>query len=192
MAPTHALTHSVGDTEQKPKPTSIREISPTLLKKRKGTRHFSPITASFTVSVLLHPIKHVGTTSPSGSELQALVTEIIVTFSMMFITSAVATDTKAIGELAGIAVGSAVCITSIFAGTIGPALVSAYYNGIWIYMVGPVIGALLGAWSYSFIRVNDKPVQASPSRSLSLQLRRIKSDVHGQAVSICKDPLDLA
>ena len=76
--------------------------------------------------------------------------------------------------------------------TIGPALASAYYNGIWIYMVGPVIGALLGAWSYSFIRVNDKPVQASPPRSLSLQLRRIKSDVNVQAVSISKDPLDFA
>lgn len=54
------------------------------------------ISASFTLSLLLHPIKHVGTTSPSGSELQAVVTEIIVTFSMMFITSAVATDTKAV------------------------------------------------------------------------------------------------
>ncbi|XP_050379994.1 LOW QUALITY PROTEIN: aquaporin NIP2-1-like [Argentina anserina] len=163
--------------------------------------------ASFTLSVLLRPIKHVGTTSPSGSELQALVTEIIVTFSMMFITSAVATDTKAIGELAGIAVGSEVCIISIFAGpisggsmnparTMGPALASAYYNGIWIYMVGvgPVIGTLLGAWAYSFIRVNDKPVQAIPLPpcSVSLQLRRMKSDVNVQPITLCKDPLDLA
>ncbi|KAL0332075.1 UNVERIFIED_CONTAM: Aquaporin NIP2-1 [Sesamum calycinum] len=61
--------------------------------------------AGFTLRVLLHPIKHVGTTSPSGTDIQALVMEIVVTFSMMFITSAVATDTKAIGELAGIAVG---------------------------------------------------------------------------------------
>ncbi|XP_062030268.1 aquaporin NIP2-1-like [Rosa rugosa] len=161
------------------------------------------ISASFTLSLLLHPIKHVGTTSPSGSELQALVTEIIVTFSMMFITSAVATDTKAIGELAGIAVGSAVCITSIFAGpisggsmnparTIGPALASAYYNGIWIYMVGPVIGTLLGAWAYSFIRVSDKTVQAIPRRSLSHQLRQVSDVNGGQAVTNCKDPLDLA
>ncbi|KAL2528729.1 Aquaporin NIP1-1 [Forsythia ovata] len=72
--------------------------------------------AAFTLRVLLHPIKHVGTTSPTGTDIQALIMEIVVTFSMMFITSAVATDTKAIGELAGIAVGSAVCITSILAG----------------------------------------------------------------------------
>nr|XP_033512928.1 aquaporin NIP2-1-like [Nicotiana tomentosiformis] len=72
--------------------------------------------AALTLRVLLHPIKHVGTTTPSGSNIQALIMEIVVTFSMMFITSAVATDTKAIGELAGMAVGSAVCITSILAG----------------------------------------------------------------------------
>ncbi|TYH42681.1 hypothetical protein ES332_D11G079000v1 [Gossypium tomentosum] len=53
------------------------------------------ISASFTLRVLLHPIKHAGTTSPSGSDLQAVIMEIVVTFSMMFITSAVATDTKA-------------------------------------------------------------------------------------------------
>ncbi|KAM6573616.1 hypothetical protein CsatA_017696 [Cannabis sativa] len=74
------------------------------------------ISASFTLVVLLHPTKEVGNTLPSGTDIQALIMEIVVTFSMMFITSAVATDTKAIGELAGIAVGSAVCITSILAG----------------------------------------------------------------------------
>ncbi|KAJ4974679.1 hypothetical protein NE237_007853 [Protea cynaroides] len=100
--------------------------------------------ASFTLGILLHPIKNLGTTSPSGSSLQALVMEIVVTFSMMFITSAVATDTKAIGELAGIAVGSAVCITSILAGpisggsmnparSIGPAVASGSYKGIWLF-----------------------------------------------------------
>ena len=52
--------------------------------------------AGFTLRVLLQPIKHVGTTSPSGTDLQALIMEIVVTFSMMFVTSAVATDTKAV------------------------------------------------------------------------------------------------
>nr|XP_011467966.1 PREDICTED: aquaporin NIP2-1-like [Fragaria vesca subsp. vesca] len=160
------------------------------------------ISASFTLSILLHPIKHVGTTSPSGSDIQALIVEIVMTFSMMFITSAVATDTKAIGELAGIAVGSAVCITSIFAGpisggsmnparTLGPALASSYYKGIWVYVVGPVIGTLLGAWSYNFIRVTDKPIQAISPHSFSFKLRRMKSDNDRQVVT-CTDPLDSA
>ncbi|KAK1423331.1 hypothetical protein QVD17_18629 [Tagetes erecta] len=74
------------------------------------------ISASFAVRILLQPIQHLGTTTPSGTDLQALIMEIIVTFTMMFVTSAVATDSKAVGELAGIAVGSAVCITSILAG----------------------------------------------------------------------------
>ncbi|KAB2613876.1 aquaporin NIP2-1-like [Pyrus ussuriensis x Pyrus communis] len=156
------------------------------------------ISASFTLSVLLHPIKQLGTTSASGSEIQALIAEIIMTFSMVFIASAVATDTKAAGELAGIAVGSAVCITSIFAGwvsmnparTIGPAITSAYYKGIWVYVVGPVIGALLGSWSYSFIRVSDNPIQAVSPPSFASKLRRIKSDSNGQPTF--KGPLDSA
>uniref|UniRef100_A0A1D1YZ21 Aquaporin NIP2-1 n=2 Tax=Anthurium amnicola TaxID=1678845 RepID=A0A1D1YZ21_9ARAE len=72
--------------------------------------------ASFTLRELLHPIADIGTTTPSRTAAQALVMEIVVTFSMMLVTSAVATDTKAVGELAGLAVGSAVCITSILAG----------------------------------------------------------------------------
>ncbi|XP_071914230.1 aquaporin NIP2-1-like [Coffea arabica] len=151
-----------------------------------GAQLTGAISAGFTLHVLLRPIEHVGTTSPSGTTIQALVMEIVVTFSMMFVTSAVATDTKAIGELAGIAVGSAVCISSILAGpisggsmnparSIGPAIASNYYEGIWVYVVGPVCGTLLGAWSYNFIRVTDKPVHAI-SNSLSFQLRRMRSN----------------
>ncbi|KAK6913266.1 Major intrinsic protein [Dillenia turbinata] len=141
------------------------------------------ISASMTLKVLLHPITRLGTTSPSGSDVQALVTEIVITFNMMFVTLAVATDTKAIGELAGIAVGSAVCITSIFAGplsggsmnparTLGPAIASKYFKGLWIYFVGPVTGTLLGAWSYTFIRVTDKPLHALAPGQASFKLRR--------------------
>ncbi|KAI3989272.1 hypothetical protein MKX01_004821 [Papaver californicum] len=136
------------------------------------------LVASFTLLKLLHPIKNIGTTSPSGTDLQALVMEIVVTFSMMFITSAVATDTKAVGELAGIAVGSAVCITSILAGpvsggsmnpvrTIGPAIASKHYKGLWVYFIGPLTGTLLGASIYNIIRDSNKPVHAKSGSSSS-------------------------
>ncbi|KAF8390203.1 hypothetical protein HHK36_024725 [Tetracentron sinense] len=156
------------------------------------------IVASFILLQLLDPIKNLGTTTPSGTEIQALIMEIVVTFSMMFITSAVATDTKAIGELAGIAVGSAVCITSILAGpvsggsmnparTIGPAIASANYRGIWVYVVGPVSGTLMGAWSYNLIRVKENPAHAITPRLSSFKLRRLRSD-DGQLPN--KDPLN--
>ncbi|KAJ8750026.1 hypothetical protein K2173_013941 [Erythroxylum novogranatense] len=141
------------------------------------------ITASFTLKKLLHPIKHLGTTAPSGTDFQALLTEIVVTFSMMFVTSAVATDNKAVGELAGIAVGSAVCITSILAGpisggsmnparTLGPAVASEYYKGLWVYFIGPLTGTVLGAFSYTFIRERDKPDHPTSPSSVPLKVRR--------------------
>ncbi|XP_026445086.1 aquaporin NIP2-1-like [Papaver somniferum] len=156
--------------------------------------------ASFTLLKILHPIKNVGTTSPSGTDLQALVMEIVVTFSMMLITSAVATDTKAIGELAGIAVGSAVCITSILAGpvsggsmnpvrTIGPAIASKHYKGLWVYFVGPLIGTLLGASFYNIIRVSDKPVHAI-SASSSFKIRRMSSNAEEKREIAHEDPLE--
>ncbi|KAI3665871.1 hypothetical protein L6452_44506 [Arctium lappa] len=141
------------------------------------------ISASFALRILLHPIKHLGTTTPSGTDLQALIMEIIVTFTMMFVTSAVATDSKAVGELAGIAVGSAVCITSILAGpvsggsmnparTIGPAIASNTYKGIWVYIVGPITGTLSGVMCYSFIRATDEQVQSISS----FKLRKMQSN----------------
>lgn len=52
--------------------------------------------AAFTLRILLDPIKELGTTTPSGPESKALLMEIVVSFCMMFVTSAVATDTKAV------------------------------------------------------------------------------------------------
>ncbi|EXB31967.1 Aquaporin NIP2-1 [Morus notabilis] len=145
------------------------------------------IMGAFTLREVLYPIQHLGTTTPSGTDVQALVMEIVVTFIMMFVTSAVATDTKAVGELAGIAVGSAVCITSIFAGpisggsmnpvrTLGPAIASGCYKGLWVYIVGPVIGTLLGSLSYRIIRVDDKAIHPiSPSYSFKFP-RKVSND----------------
>lgn len=69
--------------------------------------------------------------------------------------------------------------------TLGPAVASSYYKGLWVYFIGPVIGTLLGAWSYGFIRETEKPVQAISPRSFSLKLHRMR--VTEESVSN-KDP----
>ncbi|GJN29222.1 hypothetical protein PR202_gb17422 [Eleusine coracana subsp. coracana] len=141
--------------------------------------------AAFVLKAVLHPVQVIGTTTPSGPHWQALVVEIVVTFNMMFVTCAVATDSRAVGELAGLAVGSAVCITSIFAGpvsggsmnparTLAPAVASNVYSGLWIYFLGPVIGTLSGAWVYTYIRFEEAPADA-PQKLSSFKLRRMQS-----------------
>nr|XP_010939491.1 aquaporin NIP2-1 [Elaeis guineensis] len=144
------------------------------------------VIASFILRQLLHPITNLGTTIPSGTPLQALVMEIVVTFCMMFVTLAVATDTKAVGELAGLAVGSSVCITSILAGpvsggsmnparTLGPAIASQRYDSLWVYFIGPVMGTLAGGSAYTFIRLTEKQPQEGSQKLSSFKLRRLQS-----------------
>jgi aquaporin NIP len=58
--------------------------------------------------------------------------------------------------------------------TIGPAIASASYEKIWVYIVGPVVGTLVGAWAYNVIRESDKPLRANSSHSPSFKLCRIK------------------
>ncbi|XP_059669497.1 aquaporin NIP1-2-like [Cornus florida] len=113
---------------------------------------------------------HFAGTLPGGSDMQSFVLEFIITFYLMFVISGVATDNRAIGELAGLAVGSTVLLNVMFAGPIsgasmnparslGPAIVWNQYRGIWIYLVATTFGAIAGAWVYNIIRFTNKPLR---------------------------------
>uniref|UniRef100_A0A0E0DN71 Uncharacterized protein n=1 Tax=Oryza meridionalis TaxID=40149 RepID=A0A0E0DN71_9ORYZ len=43
--------------------------------------------------------------------------------------------------------------------TIGPAIILGRYTSIWVYIAGPVFGAVAGAWAYNLIRFTDKPLR---------------------------------
>ncbi|PKU69166.1 aquaporin NIP1-1 [Dendrobium catenatum] len=114
--------------------------------------------------------EHFPGTIPTGSNVQSMVLEFIISFYLMFVVSGVATDNRAIGELAGIAVGATVLLNVGFAGLIsgasmnparslGPAIVGNRYESIWVYMVGPICGTITGAWAYNLIRHSNKPLR---------------------------------
>ncbi|XP_028758986.1 probable aquaporin NIP-type [Neltuma alba] len=116
-------------------------------------------------------------TLPSGSNVQSLVMEIITSFLLMFVVSAVATDTRAIGELAGIAVGMTIAVDVFIAGpvsgasmnparSIGPAIVMNRYESIWVYIAGPFIGTIFGGFAYSLIRFTNKPLREITKASI--------------------------
>ena len=71
--------------------------------------------------------------------------------------------------------------------TIGPAIASSCYKGIWVYLVGPITGTLMGAWCYNLIRVSEKPVHALSQSSFSFKFRRMMSN-EGQVEN--KESLD--
>jgi aquaporin NIP len=106
---------------------------------------------------------HVGATLPAGSQAQSFLWEIVLTFFLMFVIMAVATDTRAVGEAAAIAVGGTVGLDAMFGGPIsgasmnparslGPAIVSGDLHAAWVYVLAPLLGAALGALAYQFVR----------------------------------------
>ena len=95
--------------------------------------------ASAALLALFGNVASLGATVPSGSALQAGLLELILTLFLMFVISSVATDVRAVGQAAAIAIGGYVALTATFAGPIagasmnparsfGPALLSGTWT----------------------------------------------------------------
>jgi aquaporin NIP len=108
----------------------------------------------------------LGLTKPAGSDLQAVVWEAVLTFVLMLVITAVATDTRADGEAAALAIGGAVALGALVGGpvtgasmnparTLGPALVAGDFGSLWVYLAGPVVGAAVAAGVYRYLRESD-------------------------------------
>ena len=119
-----------------------------------GAQVLGATLASLSLRWLFPAANSLGATVPAGPALQALVLETILTFVLMLVIVHVATGSREVGTMAGIAIGATVALEALFAGPItgasmnparswGPALVSGELANIWIYIVGPVAGALL-------------------------------------------------
>jgi aquaporin NIP len=105
----------------------------------------------------------LGATLPTIGVGGAFVYEAILTAFLMFVIMAVATDTRAVGAAAAIAIGGTVGLDALFGGpvtgasmnparSLGPALAAGELSDLWIYLAGPVVGAALGALAYQFVR----------------------------------------
>jgi aquaporin NIP len=105
----------------------------------------------------------LGATTPTVGDGSALVYEITLTALLMFVIMAVATDTRAVGAAAAIAIGGTVGLDALFGGpvtgasmnparSIGPAVAGWEWSDLWLYVVGPVAGAALGGLAYQLVR----------------------------------------
>lgn len=121
------------------------------------------VAGSLTLLGLFGPDHGLGATVPAGSAMQSLGLEILLTAILMFVITAVATDTRAVGEMAAIAIGATVALDAMWGGPIsgasmnparslGPALVEGNWTAHWVYWLGPIVGAILGAAAYQVLK----------------------------------------
>ena len=105
----------------------------------------------------------LGATLPLGSAGRSFLLEVVLTSLLMFVITSVATDVRAVGPAAAIAIGGTIGLCALFAGPISgasmnparslaPALVSATWTSQWLYVIGPALGATAGVTAYRFIR----------------------------------------
>jgi MIP family channel proteins len=124
------------------------------------------LTASVLLRTMFGDTAQLGATVPLGSAGQSLVLEGVLTLLLMFVITSVATDVRAVGQSAAIAIGGTIGLEALFAGPISgasmnparslaPALVSNTWTDQWIYIVGPLVGATIGVTLYQVIRGED-------------------------------------
>jgi aquaporin NIP len=128
-----------------------------------GAQFIGTVCAAALLRASLGNIAHVGATLPSGSQGQAFLWELVMSAFLMFVILAVATDTRAVGESAAIAIGGTIGLDAMFGGPItgasmnpmrslGPALVSGNLHALWLYILAPIVGTSLGGLAYQFVR----------------------------------------
>lgn len=110
-----------------------------------------------------------------GPLLRAVIVEAVLTFFLMLVIIAVATDKRAHGAVPGIAIGLTVVFDVLIGGpltggsmnparTLGPALFggTSALSVYWVYVVGPVLGAVSAAVLYEAIRGGEHHAQGAP------------------------------
>lgn len=128
-----------------------------------GAQITGAITGALLLRATLGAEADLGVTRPTGSDLQAFIWEVVLTFFLMLVITAVATDIRAVGQAAALAIGGTVALGALVGGpisgasmnparSIGPAIASGDLNGIWIYILAPSLGAILAAVVYDAIR----------------------------------------
>ena len=128
-----------------------------------GAQFAGAIAASFTLKALFPEALTLGETLPAGSDIQSFVLEFILTFILMFVIIHVATGSRQIGTMAGIAIGGIVALEAAFAGPIcgasmnparslGPALVNLQLESLWVYLVAPTLGAIAAVFTCKLLK----------------------------------------
>ena len=142
-----------------------RLVFPYILSQVTGA-----LLASLTLRLLFPDSTDLGATQPSGGLMQSTVLEFLLTLILMFTIFAFAKRPGAASPLAGIVIGGVIALEALFAGPIcgasmnparslAPAMVAMAPQHLWIYLAGPLAGALMAVPLSALIHGKSVPTQ---------------------------------
>lgn len=138
-----------------------RDVLPYLAAQCLGA-----VLASVALRGILGPVGSLGATVPAIPIQAAFLVEWILSFGLMLVVMAVATDDRVTPGFAGLAVGLTVGFEAMMGGpltgasmnparSLGPAVAGGGWQGHWIYWAAPITAMIAAAWVYGFLRPGD-------------------------------------
>jgi aquaporin NIP len=127
-----------------------------------GAQAAGAIAAAIVLRSSLGEAANLGATMPSGSDAQSFAWEVVMTATLLVVILGATHERASIGT-AAFAIGGTIALASLVGGPIsgaslhparslGPALVSGELDALWIYLIAPLLGGLLGALVYDLVR----------------------------------------
>jgi MIP family channel proteins len=144
-----------------------RDVGPYVVAQCSGA-----IAAASVLRVLLGPVGHMGATLPALAPhipvAGAFLIEWLLSFALMLVIMAVATDDRVPPGFAPIAVGLTVGFCALTGGPLtgasmnparsfGPALIGGEWRAHWVYWVAPITAMVVAAQVYDALRLTAAP-----------------------------------
>ena len=128
-----------------------------------GAQLVGATVAALLLRLFLGDAVRAAATLPALGVWRACGVEAVLTFLLMLVVMAVATDARVASPAAGLAVGLTIAFDALMGGpltgasmnparSLGPALVTGVWRAQWIYVVGPLAGAAAAVHLYEYLR----------------------------------------
>ena len=138
------------------------------------------VAASLALRSVLGPMGNMGATVPSIPTGGAFLVEWLLSFALMFVIMAVATDERVADGFAALAVGLTVGFCAMMGGPLtgasmnparsfGPALVGGLWREHWLYWLSPITAMIVAARTYDLLRIAQPPRPTSRAAVVGVQ-----------------------
>jgi MIP family channel proteins len=165
-----------------------REVLPYVAAQSIGA-----VLASLVLRWVLGSVGALGATIPSIPLGRALSVEFLLSFALMFVIMAVATDERVADGFAGLAVGLTVGFDAMMGGpltgasmnparSLGPAVAGGIWDAHWIYWLAPIAGTVAAAKVYESLRIARPPEVVPQGVPLGVQ-GPLEQAIEGQVVT---------